>query len=389
MSGLDWQDADPTAYDPDNPLALLEKAAVAEADRRVMEAVRAVRSMVAAGADAGAMLAARDYVRRHIKALGVAGFDGLAREARKASGEDPGRAETVSAATALVELAQERYTFGVSYTGEPFGVPSDGPKVVAMLRGGKTSLRALLAREYFTGTGRPATQQALADALLVIEGMAQDEDESRSICGPPSTRVRCGLTSATTPAGPSGSPAAGGLLRTLRPVLFKRTSLTGPLPEPQRGGSISDLWDWLNVTEDDRPLVAAALVARCSVSSRTSCWRSSVSTAPARPPRSRSLSSSSTRARCPSASRPGMPTRGSPRRPGRGWSGWTTSRTSRRGCPTRCAAPRPATATSAASSTPTATTRCSRSGAASSSTAIDVGALAPDLADRTVPITLT
>ena len=48
-----------------------------------------------------------------------------------------------------------------------------------MLRGGKTSLRALLAREYFTRTGRAAAQQALADALLVIEGIAQDADESR------------------------------------------------------------------------------------------------------------------------------------------------------------------------------------------------------------------
>lgn len=32
MTGLDWQDADPAAYDPDNPLALLEKAAAAGED---------------------------------------------------------------------------------------------------------------------------------------------------------------------------------------------------------------------------------------------------------------------------------------------------------------------------------------------------------------------
>ena len=44
-------------------------------------------------------------------------------------------------------------------------------------------------------------------------------------------------------------------------MLFRRTALTGPLPEPQPGGQISDLWDWLNVAKEDRPLVAAALVA--------------------------------------------------------------------------------------------------------------------------------
>ena len=46
------------------------------------------------------------------------------------------------------------------------------------------------------------------------------------------------------------------------PVLFKRTSLTSPLPEPARGGKLDDLWKWLNVKEDDRPLVAAELVSR-------------------------------------------------------------------------------------------------------------------------------
>ena len=261
MTGLDWQDADPTAYDPDNPLALLEKAAVAEADRRVMEAVWAVRSMVAAGADAGAMLAARDYVRRHIKTLGVAGFDGLAREARKASGEDPGRAETVSAATTLVQLAQEHYTFGISSTGEPFGVPRDGPKVVAMLRGGKTSLRAQLAREYYTGTGRTATQQALADALLVIEGMAQDEDESTLYMRAAQHEGDLWLDLGDNTGRAVRITSGGWAVEDYAPVLFKRTSLTAPLPEPERGGSIEDLWAWLNVAEDDRPLVAAALVA--------------------------------------------------------------------------------------------------------------------------------
>jgi hypothetical protein len=43
-----------------------------------------------------------------------------------------------------------------------------------MLRGNKTSLRSLLARRYFQISGRAASQQALADALLVIEGIAQE-----------------------------------------------------------------------------------------------------------------------------------------------------------------------------------------------------------------------
>jgi hypothetical protein len=55
--------------------------------------------------------------------VSVAAFDDLT---RKAAGDDPGRPETASVATTLVEMAQEFYTFGVSDTGEPFALPCDG-----------------------------------------------------------------------------------------------------------------------------------------------------------------------------------------------------------------------------------------------------------------------
>ena len=45
------------------------------------------------------------------------------------------------------------------------------------------------------------------------------------------------------------------------PVLFKRTELTGPLPDPEPGGSLDELWSWLNFEADDRPLVLAWLLA--------------------------------------------------------------------------------------------------------------------------------
>ena len=254
----DWQDTGPDTYDPGKPLALLEKAAAAEEGDQAMAAYRAVQSMVEAGADPDMMrVVARDYVKRHIKAMNVAAFDDLI---RKAGGDDP-RPETASAATALVQMAQEFYTFGVSDTGEPFALPCDGPKVVAMLRGGKTSLRGLLAREYFTRTGRAATQQALADALLVIEGMAQDVDESRLYLRAAQHEGALWLDLGDPTGRAVQITRDGWTVQDAAPVLFKRTTLTGPLPEPQHGGSIDDLWGWLNVAEDDRPLVAAALVS--------------------------------------------------------------------------------------------------------------------------------
>ena len=263
MIGLNWQDADPTAYDPDNPLALLEKAAGQAGVERAKAAVWAVKSMVAAGADAGVDAGVLAVAREHVKSeklLGLAAFDDLTRGALKAGGDESAR-ESASVATMLVDLARRFYTFGVSDTGEPFALPAEGQRVVAMLRGGKTSLRALLAREFFTSTGRAATQQALADALLVIEGMAQDEDESRLYLRTAQHEGALWLDLGDHTGRAVQVTRDGWTVRDAAPVLFKRTALTGPLPEPQPGGSLDDLWGWLNVAEDDRPLVAAALVS--------------------------------------------------------------------------------------------------------------------------------
>jgi hypothetical protein len=260
--GLDWQDADPGAYDPDNPLALLEKAAAAGESDRATRTVWAVRCMAAGGAPPFILnVVARDYVKR-AKLIGLAPYDDLVRRelVDRAGGHDSGE-HGPSVATQLVQIAQELYTFGVSDLGEPFALPLAGPKIVAMLRGSKTSLRALLAREFFSRTGRAATQQALADALLVIEGLAQDADESRLYLRAAQHEGALWLDLADHTGRAVRITGQGWSIEDQPPVLFKRTSLTSPLPEPQRGGKLADLWTWLNVSKDDRPLVAAAMVA--------------------------------------------------------------------------------------------------------------------------------
>jgi hypothetical protein len=165
-----------------------------------------------------------------------------------------------SASTLLVEIAQERYRFGVSDTGDTFGVPRSGPKVVHMLRGGKVSLRKQLARIYFTRMHRAAPQQALADALLVVEGMAQEEEPT-----PLALRVaRIGDVSWIDLGDQTGRAirvaANGWSVEPWSPVLFRRTELTAALPVPEPGASLDELWEWLNVDPDDRALVVAWLI---------------------------------------------------------------------------------------------------------------------------------
>lgn len=82
-------------------------------------------------------------------------------------------AGTPSQATDLVALAEDRYEVGCSDSGEPFAVPIEGPYVARPLRGGQQSLRAELAYAFIAEHDKAPSSSALADALLVLEGKAQ------------------------------------------------------------------------------------------------------------------------------------------------------------------------------------------------------------------------
>lgn len=172
-----------------------------------------------------------------------------------------GSADREGVATALVRSAQARYELGVSEDGEAFAVPKEGPRVVRLLRGGKASLRLELARVYFEENERAAPSQALADALATLEGFAQVATPTRLHqrvaevegawwvdLGDETGRAVCITSRAWSVE--SGAP-----------VLFRRTPLTSALPVPEGGHGLEALWKWLNVAVDDRPLIAAYLVA--------------------------------------------------------------------------------------------------------------------------------
>jgi hypothetical protein len=177
--------------------------------------------------------------------------------------QDAGRAsdERKSTATMLVEIANEQYEFGRSSDGDTFGVPRSGPKIVRMVRGGKTSLRNQLASEHFRRLRKAANQQALTDALAVIEGIAADgvEQHLHLRAARHDGELYLDLGDATGRVIRVNS--SGWSIQPIAPVLFRRTALTAALPVPKSGGRLADLWRWLNVTENDRPLVAAWLVA--------------------------------------------------------------------------------------------------------------------------------
>jgi hypothetical protein len=170
-----------------------------------------------------------------------------------------------SVATRLVELAERDYQLGCTPDGEPYAIPKQGPPIVRQLRGGRQSLRAELARSFYVDTGATASQTALADACLVLEGMAHQVDPEELHMRV--ARVDVGaLTGLVLDLGDATgrcvliTPGGWGIVDT-PPVRFRRSALTGVLPDPVRGADVDELWKALNVAERYRPVLLAVLVS--------------------------------------------------------------------------------------------------------------------------------
>lgn len=166
-----------------------------------------------------------------------------------------------SAATQLTRIARDRYTFGVSDTGEPYALPVDGPRIVRMMRGGSGSLRAELASTFLEEHDTPPSQQALADALTALEGLA--------LAAPPKAlalRVADSHGALWLDLGDESGDvvkitAAGWNIVSEAPILHRRTALTAALPRPCEAGDVGALWSLLNVAPADRAVLLGFLVA--------------------------------------------------------------------------------------------------------------------------------
>lgn len=171
-----------------------------------------------------------------------------------------GRKQSVAAQ--LVEMAEAKYMLGHTDEGDPFGATRAQPHIAMHLRGGRTGLRADLSARFFDTHGTAPGGQALTDAVTVLEGKAARVT--------PPQRLHLRVAEHGEAAYIDKGGAAGEVIRiadgqwSIRdsaPVKFLRTKLTGEMPTPVRGGDLSLLWRCMNVTEADRPVLLAWLVA--------------------------------------------------------------------------------------------------------------------------------
>ena len=180
------------------------------------------------------------------------------------SDNNEGEGAGKSVAVQLVELARADYALGVTDTDDAYGVRTDQPHIAMMLRGGKTGLRAGLAHKFFDRTGKVASQQALADACMVLEGMAAQTDPRRVHLrvgeSDGAVYVDLGDTTGDVVRIVGGNWAVAS---SAPGVLFRRTKLTAALPRPLAAGTdaLDRLWEFVPVDAADRPLLLAVLVA--------------------------------------------------------------------------------------------------------------------------------
>lgn len=167
-----------------------------------------------------------------------------------------------SQAAVLVRLAEKNYRMLASEDGRPYAVKRSGPNVALLLRG-KGTLRAQLARIYADQyKGRVPAAAALTDALTVLEGRAAEQvrepvylrlawHEGRVVLDLGTADGACAVT------GP------GGWSQERRsPVLFRRTKLTSPIPDPVRDGDgLGMLRSLLNAEEREFRLIVGWLIA--------------------------------------------------------------------------------------------------------------------------------
>ena len=164
-------------------------------------------------------------------------------------------------ATRLVSLALAHVRLVQGEDGRLYVTEHDGPAVVRSLRG-KEGFRRKLSSLYFDIHHQAPGGAALTDALAVLEGKAEHADREPVALRIADAGPQSVVLDLARPDGRCVVVDAGGWHLVERsPVLFRRTSLTGPLPAPARGGSLDPLAELLNVDESRFRLIVAWLVA--------------------------------------------------------------------------------------------------------------------------------
>lgn len=160
----------------------------------------------------------------------------------------------------LVELTEKIYRLGMTDDGRAFAAPHDCPHWGYPIEDSRP-LHQQLAAEYYATYDKVPSATAIREALAVCAGKARGRRPEHMF-----TRVAQRDDTIYLDIGDASGrvirlTGEGWGIETQAPVLFRRSGLTAPFPEPRSGGDINHLWDIVNVTPAYRPVLLAWLVA--------------------------------------------------------------------------------------------------------------------------------
>ena len=172
------------------------------------------------------------------------------------SGKGPSQAQQ------LMAMAEDTYRLIRSDDGRAYAVPKLGPQIAVPLasRSGN-SIRARLAASLHRQTGKVASASALSDCITVLDGEASELDPR-----PVWLRVGQHHDTVVVDMGTETGQCitinpAGWAVQAYSPVIFRRSELTHPLVQPERGGTLDALRELVNLPEEDYRLAVAWVVA--------------------------------------------------------------------------------------------------------------------------------
>ena len=171
--------------------------------------------------------------------------------------DDEGKAR--AQATVLTEIGKTHHLFHDAGADAYAAIPAGEGFIVLAVAGG--DYRELLSRDYFRLTGKGANRNAIGDAINTLTAIAKYNGP----CEPVFLRVGLSKSGLILDCGDAENraievTAIGWSVVTQAPVRFRRSGKPVALPIPTTA-NLAPLWKMLNVSEADRPLLLAWLLA--------------------------------------------------------------------------------------------------------------------------------
>lgn len=158
----------------------------------------------------------------------------------------------------LIDIGKRHELFR-DHGGDAYARVRTGNRLAVVAVGG-SEYREILGREYFAATGKGANRNAVGDAVSTLSAIAKYEGASEAVF----LRVADAAHGIEIDIGDDTGDAvivtAGGWRIGRASVNFRRSGKPQGLPRPGNA-DFSKIWRHVNVAEEDRPLIAAWLLA--------------------------------------------------------------------------------------------------------------------------------